>query len=216
MSSENAPDPVTDALQGYTTCDISDALLKLKHPHGGFLSGPTMYSPNYQDDSTKIVGRAFTVKYIPRSEEVAVNLEGHYIDQGSLMSCRAQYLRAAGTVVDGPIRDLREHRQLAYPVFARGTSTVSPQEKLRVGEVNCRVPFKSPEQLGIIISPGDYLVGDIDGVLCLPQALAEQVVALMPSQVAADERIMGALKNGGSFTNASKEHRAGMKSAEDL
>lgn len=41
-----------------------------------------MYSPNYQDDSTKIVGRAFTVKYIPRSEEVAVNLEGHYVRPG--------------------------------------------------------------------------------------------------------------------------------------
>ncbi|KAI4224685.1 MAG: hypothetical protein LQ349_007193 [Xanthoria aureola] len=236
MSSENAPDPVTDALQGYTTCDISDALLKLKHPHGGFLTGLTMYSPNYPDDSTKIVGRAFTVKYIPRSEEAAVNLEGHYIDQvapgsvvfisapqgtvnalyGGLMSCRAQYLGAAGTVVDGRIRDLREHRQLAYPVFARGMSTVSPQEKLRVGEVNCRVSLQSPEQLDTIISPGDYLIGDIDGVVCLPQALAEQVVALMPSQVVADEGIMGALKNGGSFTNASKEHRAGIKSAEDL
>lgn len=124
----------------------------------------TMYSPNYPDDSTKIVGRAFTVKYIPRSEEAAVNLEGHYvrpwpfsarilptlttipsvqIDQvapgsvvfisapqgtvnalyGGLMSCRAQYLGAAGTVVDGRIRDLREHRQLAYPV---GPSLANP------------------------------------------------------------------------------------------
>lgn len=33
-----------------------------------------------------------------------------------LMSCRAQYLGAAGTVVDGRFRDLREHRQLSYPV----------------------------------------------------------------------------------------------------
>ncbi|KAL8850525.1 MAG: hypothetical protein Q9221_004573 [Calogaya cf. arnoldii] len=94
-----------------------------------------MYSPNHQD-STKVVGRAFTVKYVPKSDETAVNFEGHYIDQvppgsvvfisapegtvnalyGGLMSCRAQYLGAAGTVVDGRLRDLSEHRQLSYPV----------------------------------------------------------------------------------------------------
>lgn len=42
---------------------------------------------------------------------------------GGLMSCRAQYLGAAGTVVDGRVRDLREHRQLAYPV---GPSLANP------------------------------------------------------------------------------------------
>ncbi|KAL8845221.1 MAG: hypothetical protein Q9176_000389 [Flavoplaca citrina] len=195
-----------------------------------------MLSPHHQDPSIKLVGRAFTVRYIEKSDEAATIFEGHYIDQvpptsvvfisapqgtvnalyGGLMSCRAQYIGAAGTVVDGRIRDLQEHRSLSYTVFARGTSTVSPQEMLQVGEINGRVSLQSPEQPDTFIDPGDYLIGDSDGVVCLPQALVEKVMALMPSQVAADERITEALKNGVSFTDASRQHRAGVKSAKDL
>ena len=53
-------------------------------------------------------------------------------------------------------------------------------------------------------------------MVCLPQVLVEKVIALMPSQVAADEKIMEALKNGVSFTDASRQHRACVKSAKDL
>ena len=71
------------------------------------------------------------------------------------MSTRARYLGAAGTIVDGRIRDLQEHRDLEYTVryvsnllpkakililsiqqvFARDVGTTSPQEVLHVGEV---------------------------------------------------------------------------------
>lgn len=56
------------------------------------------------------------------------------------MSNRAKYLGAAGTIVDGRIRDLQEHRDLGYPVFARGVGTAAPQGEVKVGEV-CRDPF---------------------------------------------------------------------------
>ena len=70
------------------------------------------------------------------------------------MSTRAKYCRAAGTIVDGRIRDLQEHRDLDYPVrrcsscgllakfdsdqiqvFAKDVGTASPQGLLRVSEV---------------------------------------------------------------------------------
>ncbi len=54
---------------------------------------------------------------------------------GGLMSNRAQYLGAAGTIVNGRVRDLQEHRDLDYPVFARDVGTTAPQEVLRVGKV---------------------------------------------------------------------------------
>lgn len=47
------------------SCDVPDALRKLKITHGGFLSGLTMWSPQRQDGNTKIVGPAYTVKYAP-------------------------------------------------------------------------------------------------------------------------------------------------------
>jgi len=51
------------------------------------------------------------------------------------MSNRAKHSGAVGTVVDGRIRDLQEHRDLEYPVFAQDVGTTSPYEVLRVNEV---------------------------------------------------------------------------------
>lgn len=56
---------LTDGLVRLNSCDVSDALCKLKVPHGGFLSGLTMWSPERQSGPTKIVGPAYTVEYVP-------------------------------------------------------------------------------------------------------------------------------------------------------
>ena len=52
------------------------------------------------------------------------------------MSNRAKYSGAAGTIVDGRIRDVQEHRELEYPVFARDVGTAAPSEYLEVSEVS--------------------------------------------------------------------------------
>ncbi|KAL2037588.1 hypothetical protein N7G274_009701 [Stereocaulon virgatum] len=227
-----ARERIIQALRPFTTCDVSDALLKLSHPHGGFLSNLTMWSPKRQEGPTKIIGHAYTVKYVRKNHGTDPKPQGHYIDSipppsiifissppnipnavyGGLMSARAQYSNAAGTVVDGRIRDLQEHRDLNYPVFARDVGTASPQEVLRVSEINVPVRLQSPNQEAII-SPGDYLIGDLNGVVCLPQELAEKAIGLMSSQVEADERIAEDLKRGRTFGEASREHRANVKGA---
>lgn len=50
-------------------CDVSDALVKLKIPNGGFLPGITLWSPQRQEGPTKIVGPAYTVQYAPKDDE---------------------------------------------------------------------------------------------------------------------------------------------------
>ena len=173
------------------------------------------------------------------------------------MSAKAQYSHAAGTIVDGRIRDLQEHRDLGFPVFARATGTTAPGELLRVSEVcmrglscsafpsppctlnpdqsrgrteskhnhtnilihpskiNVPVRLQSADQEATI-SPGDYLIGDLNGVVCLPKKLAEKTVALMASQVEADERVKVDIENGVGFEEASRKRRAGVKRAEDV
>lgn len=77
-------------------------------------------------------------------------------------------------------------------------------------QINVPVRLNSEDQ-EVIINPGDYLIGDLNGVVCLPQALAEKAVELMASQVAADERMARDVKQGKTFAEASKEHRASVK-----
>lgn len=57
---------------------MSDALCKLKQPHGGFLSGLTMWSPQRQDGPVKIIGPAYTVQYVPL-DDPAPKHPTHYV-----------------------------------------------------------------------------------------------------------------------------------------
>ena len=68
----------------------------------------------------------------------------------------------------------------------------------------------------ITIRPGDYLIGDLNGVVCLPSGLIEKVLALMPSQVDADERTAKDMAKGRPFGEASKDHRSKVKKAKDV
>lgn len=194
-------------------------------PNGGFLAGITLWSPERQAGATKIVGPAYTVKYALNSDP-APKVAGHYIDSipkgsvvfisspptpnavfGGLMSTRAQASGAAGTVIDGRLRDLQEHRDLGYAVFARDVSTTAPQEVAKVVGVDVPVTFDGAYNQNVTITPGDYIVGDINGVVVLPRALAAQALPLMAPQVAADEQMAVAIKGGMTFVEASKKFR---------
>lgn len=123
------------------------------------------------------------------------------------MSTRAQYLGSVGSVIDGRFRDVQEHRALGHPVFARDTGTAPPAELVKVVAINVPVTLQSPEQPGMEIRPGDYLMGDLNGVVVLPVELAEQALVLMKKGVEADDKMAQGIKNGMSFVEASKEFR---------
>ncbi|KAM7193856.1 RraA-like protein [Rhypophila sp. PSN 637] len=219
------PDPIVQALQQYTTCDVSDALIKLKFRNGGFLSGLTMWSPERQNGPTTIVGPAYTVQYVPLADPRPKH-PTHYIDSvpsgavvfvscppkipnavyGGLMSTRARSSGAVGSVIDGRFRDVQEQRDLGYPIFARDVGTAPPAELLKVAAVNVPVKLQTDEQ-DMTINPGDYLIGDINGVVVLPKELAEQAIPLMAKQVEADTKMAAAIAEGMSFSEASKLFR---------
>ncbi|KAI0125265.1 ribonuclease E inhibitor RraA/Dimethylmenaquinone methyltransferase [Xylariales sp. AK1849] len=222
----SSPESIVKALQDYTTCDVSDALIKLKYRNGGFLSGLTMWSPQRQGGSTKVVGPVYTVKYVPL-DDPAPKHPTHYIDAvpagavvfvscppripnavyGGLMSTRAQALGAVGSVIDGRFRDVQEQRGLGYPVFARDVGTAPPAELVKVVGVNVPVKLQTDEQ-DMEIRPGDYIIGDVNGVVVLPVELADQALPLMRKQVEADEKMAVEIAKGMSFSEATKKFRS--------
>ena len=93
---------------------------------------------------------------------------------GNLMATTAKVRGLAGAVIDGAVRDISELRRLQFPVWSR---RVSPATSVgRMVSVDKQVPVQCG---GILVHPGDYLVGDPDGVVVVPQAAAEKVVALL-------------------------------------
>lgn len=77
-------------------------------------------------------------------------------------------------------------------------------------QINAPVRLNSEEQEATI-SPGDIIIADVNGVVCLPQSLAEKAIDLIQSQVDADNAVAADIRKGRSVAEAMKEHRAGVK-----
>jgi regulator of RNase E activity RraA len=57
------------------------------------------------------------------------------------------------------------------------------------------------------VTPGDWIVGDLNGVICVPQSVASKVVELLPELGEAESKIEADIDDGVTFAVASKEHR---------
>lgn len=93
---------------------------------------------------------------------------------GNLMGTTAKVRGLAGAVIDGAVRDTAELKRLEFPVWSR---RVSPATSVgRMISVDKQIPVLCA---GVMVRPGDYLVGDADGVVVVPADAAEKVVALL-------------------------------------
>jgi regulator of RNase E activity RraA len=91
-------------------------------------------------------------------------------------------------------------------VFARDVGTAPPYGAVKVVGVNVPVKLQSDEQ-DITINPGDYVIGDLNGVVVLPKDQAEKVFPMMEKQGVADAKMAVAITGGMSFVEASKRFR---------
>ncbi len=89
---------------------------------------------------------------------------------GQLMSARALKLGAAGAVVNGYSRDTLGILEMNFPVFSYGSYAKDQAPRGKV--VDFRVPV---EISGVVVRPGDYVVGDRDGVCIVPLEVSAEV-----------------------------------------
>ena len=88
---------------------------------------------------------------------------------GEIMSNYAKSRGLAGIIIDGCVRDSAALRELDFPVYAKGVTPNGPY-KNGPGEMNFPVSFA-----GIVINPGDIIVGDADGLLVIRPEDAEEL-----------------------------------------
>jgi len=162
----------------------------------------------------RIAGPAFTIRtgkhdnlmfhasiYLARPGDVIVVEAGddEMAVAGGNVCAIAQRNGVAALVVDGVIRDVVESREKRFPVFARG---VSPIPAKRVGEGGMNVQIRCG---GVVVNPGDVIVGDEEGIVVVPRARAEDVLAKAQARVAADAKL--------SLDDWERRHRAGVEAA---
>lgn len=109
---------------------------------------------------------------------------------GEIMLRLAQRKGIAGFIIDGCIRDTKAFRNDTFPVFARGVTHRGPY-KDGPGEINVPVSIG-----GMVIVPGDILVGDEDGVAAVPYNQAEELLRLVREQQKREAYIMQSIADG--------------------
>lgn len=109
---------------------------------------------------------------------------------GELMLAHAAKRGVAGFVINGAIRDRDAFVTTNLPTFAAGVTHRGPY-KDGPGEINVPIALD-----GMVIEPGDIMIGDADGVLAVPLACAEDVLKKTQAKQDAEARQMRAIAEG--------------------
>jgi RraA family protein len=109
---------------------------------------------------------------------------------GEMMLAHAIKRGIEGLVLNGAIRDADAIRETNHPVYAAGVTHRGPY-KDGPGEINVAISLD-----GMVIEPGDIIIGDGDGVMCVPLADAEEVLKKAQAKHDAEARQMEAIAEG--------------------
>lgn len=183
------------------------------------LSGTLALRP-FHLPGAQMVGTAVTVRTRPgdnlaihrvfefcRPGDVLVIDGGGDVTQalmGDIMASYAERLGVQGLVIDGAIRDVNAIRTRHFPVYARGVTHRGPY-KTGPGEINVPVTVD-----GMVVHPGDIIVGDEDGVLAIAPTDAATVIEAAKKQLAKEASLLDAIAKGTYDSSWAVAHRERM------
>ena len=167
----------------------------------------------------RMAGEAFTLRYIPAREDLdtldvfqdydhpqrrAIESvgpgqvlvmdcrgQGRAASAGGILATRLQVRGAAGLVTDGTLRDTPDIARIAMPTYAQGPSPLTNLAQHHAVDLN--VPIGCAE---VPVYPGDIMVGDAEGVVCVPRHLAAEVAEAAAEQEELERFIQREIEDG--------------------
>lgn len=120
---------------------------------------------------------------------------------GELLSTAARAHGATGAVIDGLTRDAAKIMQMDFPVFAEGFSPLD--SKGRIDSIHHGRPIRVGE---CVVRPGDWVFGDMDGIVVVPAALADEAFPRALEKVRGENRVRDELARGRSVREVFAEY----------
>lgn len=213
-NSEPVDSTALDLLGGASTATITTRLFAYGL-RNTCLVGVTPLNPN----CAHFVGEAFTLRYIPAREDIddlsvyqdydhpqRRAVESVQPGQVLVMDCRGRGRAAsaghilvtrllrrgvAGLVTDGSLRDSPAISRTDLPVFCSGVSATTNLAQHHA--VDLQVPIGCAE---VPVYPGDILVGDEEGVVCVPRRLAAEIAEPAAEQERVERFVLSEIENG--------------------
>jgi regulator of RNase E activity RraA len=207
---------IVEALSGVSTATLTTILLK-KDLRNVWMRGTRPLRP----DQPRLVGRAFTLRFIPAREDLATPAswssprstraaiedmpEGciAVVDAmgvtdagifGDILCARMKTRGVAALVTDGVVRDAAGVLGTGLPVWCQGVA--APPSVAGLTFVNWQEPIGCG---GVAVFPDDVVVVDADGAVLIPAALLDEVVATAPEQEQLEAWIMQEVERGAAL-----------------
>lgn len=191
------PDHFVEAFRGLPVANVSDCMARMT------AAGPRlrpMHKRGY------LIGSALTVKCRPgdnlmihkaltmaqKGDVVVVDAGGDLTNAlfGEIMMATAAAIGVAGVVLNGAVRDSEEIGQSEFPVYAAGVTHRGPS-KDGPGEINRPIALD-----GMVIHPGDLMLGDADGLLCVPYDSLQSVLDATHQKIDAEKKMLADIAAG--------------------
>lgn len=191
------PAPLIEAFRGVAVAVITDnmnrlhgtRLLKPFHRPGSRLIGTAVTVKTRQGDN-QVIHKAYD--FLRPGDVLVVDGSGDETQAlvGEIMMSRARAMGIAGFVIDGAIRDVAAFLAGDFPCFARNVTHRGPY-KTGPGEINVPVAID-----GMVVMPGDLVIGDEDGVIAFDRAEAGPLLALVRQQEAREASALADIAAG--------------------
>ncbi len=213
------PDPTALALEKLahvSTATLTTALFR-RGFRNVFIQGPQRMNPG-----PNMVGPAYTLRYIPAREDLdglasfadRENPQRKGVEEcpegavfvidsrqdstaasaGCILATRLQVRGCAGIVTDGGFRDAPEISELSMPAYHTRPSAPTNLTKHHAVALNDPIACG-----GIAVFPGDILVGDNEGVVCIPLHLIEEVAEETTEMTVFEDFVLEMVQNGASI-----------------
>lgn len=205
-----------DMLKNVSTATLTSLLYK-RGFRNVFIQGARPLKPGQ-----RLAGPAFTLRYIPSREDLdgievfrdprhpqrvaveeippgavlVMDCRGDVsvASAGSILATRMQVRGAAGIVTDGGLRDASGIAKLDMPAWCSGPS--APTNLIRHHALDINAPIGCG---GVPVYPGDIMVGDDDGVVCIPAHLAEDIARDAVEMERFEEFVLEEVEGGASI-----------------
>jgi RraA family protein len=180
--------PVANISDSMSRMTAAGAKLRPIHA-GGVLAGPAFTVKTRPGDNLMVHKALDSAE---PGDVVVVDGGGELTNSliGEMMAAHAQARGIAGIVIHGAIRDYDALHAGSYPIFAAGVTHRGPY-KDGPGEINVPIAID-----GMVIEPGDLVVGDGDGLVCVPFEQTAEVLKATEAKHAAELKQIVAIRAG--------------------
>ena len=182
---------------GLPVANVSDCMsrlfaggARLRPMHSGrMMSGPALTVRTRPGDNL-MIHKALTMAQ--PGDVIVVDAGGDLTNAlfGEIMMATAVKRGVAGIVLNGAVRDSEEIGEGYFPLYAAGVTHRGPY-KDGPGEINVTISID-----GMVIRPGDLILGDADGLLCVPMEDAEALLAATHKKMEQEKQMLADIAAG--------------------